>query len=276
MTEEKINQKRNLSMRLDTVASLVTPGLTVADVGCDHGWVPIFLVEQGIAPKAFAMDVRKGPLSIAEEHVREAGLETSITLRLSDGLTALSAGEADCIIIAGMGGPLIRRILTEGEMVAKSAKELILSPHSEWAECRRFFAEQGYETLTEQMVEEDGKYYLIVKLRPNTQSDTSAVCGECFKAEPDSSLQPDKEKNDSALALEYGASLLKQKDPVLKEYLLKEQNTLMLLLEKLGAEDDSQSGEKAERSRSAQRRAEIQEQLERNRLALERYQTENS
>ena len=256
MTEEKTNHKKNLSKRLDAVASLVTPGYTVADVGCDHGWVPIFLVENGIAPKAFAMDVRKGPLSIAGEHVREAGLENRITLFLSDGLTALSAGDADCIIIAGMGGPLIRRILKEGEAVAKSAKELILSPHSEWAQCRRFFAEQGYETLDEQMVEEDGKYYLIVKLKPKE---------EAFG-----------EEADSALALEYGAFLLKRKDPVLRDYLMKEQNTLMLLLEKLTAQDDlgRQGNTDSETSRSAQRRSEIRKQLACNRLALEAYQTE--
>ena len=73
-----------LSYRLETVASFVTRGNTVADVGTDHGYIPIFLVEEGIAPSAIAMDLRKGPLERAREHVRERGLEGKIETRLGE------------------------------------------------------------------------------------------------------------------------------------------------------------------------------------------------
>ena len=93
-----------LSKRLERIASFVQPGSRVADIGTDHGYVPIWLVQKGVCPSALAMDVRKGPLERAEEHVEEVGLSGKIELRLSDGLAKLKAGEADTVGIAGMGG----------------------------------------------------------------------------------------------------------------------------------------------------------------------------
>ena len=84
-----------LSVRLRTIADLVTPGNTVADVGCDHGFVSIYLYENRIAPKVYAMDLRKGPLSRAKDHIKQKGYEAYIETRLSDGVQALQAGEAD-------------------------------------------------------------------------------------------------------------------------------------------------------------------------------------
>ena len=104
----------HLDQRLLTVARLVRQGAYLADIGTDHGYVPIWLVQKGVCPSALAMDVRKGPLERAEEHVEEVGLSGKIELRLSDGLAKLKAGEADTVVIAGMGGPLMERILTDG------------------------------------------------------------------------------------------------------------------------------------------------------------------
>ena len=83
-------------------------------MGCDHGWVSVYLVQQGISPRVLAMDVRRGPLSRAQQHIRQRGLEAYIETRLSDGVAALEAGEADTVLCAGMGGRLMQRILEEG------------------------------------------------------------------------------------------------------------------------------------------------------------------
>ena len=101
-----------LSKRLLAVASLVTPGSIVADIGTDHAYIPLYLIQEKKALGAIAMDVNEGPLLRAEEHVRDAGLAEQIRLRRSDGLEQLSSGECDCAVIAGMGGGLMIRILS--------------------------------------------------------------------------------------------------------------------------------------------------------------------
>ena len=107
---------------MTAVAALVPTGTCVADIGTDHGYVPIFLVEQGIVRKAVAMDVNRGPLERARIHITEKGLSDRIETRLSDGLKKLNVGEVDTIIAAGMGGGLIIRILEEGREIVNSAK----------------------------------------------------------------------------------------------------------------------------------------------------------
>ena len=106
-----------LSKRLYAVAGLVTKGASVADIGTDHGYIPIYLIEQGISPKAIALDINKGPLERARMHIVGHGLKDRIETRLSDGLEAVMPGEVDTMIAAGMGGGLIIKILTEGKEV---------------------------------------------------------------------------------------------------------------------------------------------------------------
>ena len=96
-----------LSIRLKTVAEAVTKGNRVADVGTDHGYVPIYLVKNNLSPAGIAMDVNKGPLEKAQEHIREEKLGGKIATRLGNGLAPLEPGETDTVIIAGMGGDLI-------------------------------------------------------------------------------------------------------------------------------------------------------------------------
>ena len=156
-----------LSERLSTVASMVTAGNCLADVGTDHGYVPIYLYERKMIPRAIAMDVNKGPLERAALHIAESGMKDVIETRLSDGLTALKPGEADSIVIAGMGGPLIIRILSAYPEVTASAKELILQPQSEVFLVREWLSGQKYEITEEHMVFEDGKYYPMFKAVKN-------------------------------------------------------------------------------------------------------------
>ncbi len=156
-----------LSERLTKVASMVTAGNRLADVGTDHGYVPIYLYEKQIISHAIAMDIRKGPLERAKLHIAESGLQTVIETRLSDGLCALKPGEADSIVIAGMGGPLMIRILSAHPEVTSSAKELILQPQSEVGKVREWLCGQDYEIIEEHMVFEDGKYYPMFKAVKN-------------------------------------------------------------------------------------------------------------
>lgn len=187
-----------LSKRLSAVAQLVTITGILADVGTDHGYIPVYLTGKEQIKKAIAMDVNQGPLERAQEHIRQYGLENRIETRLSDGLQALKPKEVEGIVIAGMGGNLMKRILMQGEQVAHTAKELILEPQSEVMEFRKFLWESGYTIVAEDMVLEDGKYYPMMRV----------VYENAQKEIPD------------VLALKYGEKLLEQKHPVLKQYLL--------------------------------------------------------
>ena len=119
-----------MSVRLREIAELLRgpSKLRAADVGCDHGYVSIYLVTHGIAKSCVAMDVRSGPLSGAKENVAEYGLSDIIETRLSDGLKELSPGEADALVIAGMGGATIASILKESTEIVASVKTFVLQP----------------------------------------------------------------------------------------------------------------------------------------------------
>ena len=173
-----------LSKRLERIASFVQPGSRVADIGTDHGYVPIWLVQKGVCPSALAMDVRKGPLERAEEHVEEVGLSGKIELRLSDGLAKLKAGEADTVVIAGMGGKLTCRILEQGRHVwenwSEGKERLILSPQSEQDEVRHFLEEQGFLILREAMLTDEGKYYIVIEAARGTMGEALAAGAQVY------------------------------------------------------------------------------------------------
>ena len=193
-----------LSKRLQSLADMVTKGRTVADVGCDHAYVSIYLIEQHIAGKVIAMDINKGPLQKARENIENHHLSASINTRLSDGLQKLNPGEVDAILIAGMGGALTVNILSAREDVVDQAKELILSPHSEVFLVREYLRNHGFTIVFENMIKEDGKYYMMLKaLRSEKEKDiTNHV--DAFK---------------QSLFDQYGEYLLEHKNPVLNEYL---------------------------------------------------------
>ena len=153
----------NLSGRLQAIISMVPENRCTADIGTDHGFVPLSLVSEGIAGRAIAADVRKGPLTRAEAHIREAGLADRIECRLGDGLSVLAPGEAEVIVIAGMGGMLMKRILEDAPEVVKSARFLVLSPHRDVFELRKYLCAEGMRIEDETMVSEDGKYYPVIR-----------------------------------------------------------------------------------------------------------------
>ena len=144
-----------LSKRLQAVADLVTEGASVADIGTDHGYIPIYLIEHNIAGKVIALDINRGPLERARMHVVGHGLKGKIETRLSDGLEKVLPGEVDTMIAAGMGGGLVIKILTEGYPVVEILDTMILQPQSEIGKVRRFLNEHNLQITEENMVEEE-------------------------------------------------------------------------------------------------------------------------
>lgn len=200
-----------LSKRLQMLAGMVSPGNRLVDIGCDHGFLSIHLVQQGICPGALAMDVRKGPLTAATEHIKAAGLETYIETRLSDGLSEFRDGEAQTMVCAGMGGPLMEKILTEGMEKVRGLKEIILQPQSELRRFRRFLRMNGFHILQEEAVLEEGKYYFGMKVLHTGK--VEMVSDDLFD--------------------EYGEILLKTKNPVLQQFLNFRKGLLLEIMESL-------------------------------------------
>ena len=125
-----------LSKRLQAVADLVTAHYKLADIGTDHAYIPIYLTQQKKITEAVALDVNEGPLQRAEEHIRENGLEAEIETRLSNGFQALQPGEVQSAVIAGMGGGLVIRILTEG---TEGVRSVSFSHSQRLRKCGHFF-----------------------------------------------------------------------------------------------------------------------------------------
>lgn len=225
-----------LSVRLQTVASYVRKGSRVADVGTDHGYVPIYLIKEGIAEAALAMDVREGPLERAREHIRSYGLEGRIKTRLSDGLEQLRAGEADTVVIAGMGGELMIHILEEGMHVWETVDHWVLSPQSEIDKVRRYLEQNSFSLLDETMLVEEGKYYTVMSAGRNMTADETAGGA----ASPEGKRQAEDEKQGTDMGESdylYGRRLIEKKSPVLKEYLEKEKKTLKGILGQVTGQD---------------------------------------
>lgn len=230
-----------ISNRLTTAAALVTQGYTLADVGTDHGYIPIYLLQQEKIPSAIAMDINEGPLERAKEHIALYGLQAYIQTRLSDGVAALKPGEVEAVLIAGMGGGLVMHILKDGEKVCQSAKELILQPQSEIERVREFLREEGYTILAEDMVYEDGKFYPMMKVQ--------------YQGENVEELK---------LSDLYGGLLLQNRHPVLKTFLEKEKLIYTGIKENLAKQPAS------EKIRT--RLAEVEDILHYNELALQFYE----
>lgn len=159
--------EHHLSQRLKVVASFVRPGARIADIGADHAYLAAALVLNGQSDFAIAGEVAKGPFENAVEEVKRQGLEKKISLRLADGLAAIHGDDQiDTIIIAGMGGALIRRILDEGQAKLGSVKRLILQPNIGAPNLRRWLANHRFQINHEQMVAEDGHIYEIIVADP--------------------------------------------------------------------------------------------------------------
>lgn len=189
-----------LSKRLQAVANLIKrDGIEerkiVADIGCDHAYISIYLICNQIADYCIAMDIHSGPLERAKENIKIMGVEKKVDIRLSDGAKKLKEGEVNSICIAGMGGRLIRKILLESRPVIIQCQEWILQPQSEQELVRKTVHELGFQIIQEDMIEEDKKYYMMFRAVPGRESYQKEVY------------------------YLFGKQLLEQKNSCLKEYL---------------------------------------------------------
>lgn len=151
-----------LTARLKTIADLVPKGQNVADIGTDHAYLPVYLIENDIAKKVIAADINKGPLQNAEKTIKAYKREDSIETRLGSGLTPIEPNEVQTVIIAGMGGLLIRDILVESLDVVKTVDTLILQPMVAQDELRKWLYENGFKIDNEKLAKEGNKLYEIL------------------------------------------------------------------------------------------------------------------
>lgn len=219
-----------LSERLTMLCGMVKKGSRAVDVGCDHGFVPIYLVQNGVCSHVLAMDVRTGPLSRAQEHISECGLDDYIDTRLSDGLDGYRRGEADVLICAGMGGKLMLRILMDAGEKTGDFSEMILQPQSDLFEFREKLRMNGYYIADEEMVFEGGKYYFLMKAIHAADDDAVDFSGV-------SAETPDDGISMAELYDRYGEWNIRKKSPLLAQFLtesLKSRTELEQMLLKNG------------------------------------------
>lgn len=188
-----------LSIRLSAVANLAKEARRLADIGTDHGYIPIYLALHGSLKTALAMDINKGPLLRAQENIEKYGLTDRIQTRLSDGAEKLLWGEADTVVIAGMGGALTMKILGESREVLQSVETFILQPQSEIHLVRRYLHENGFRICAEDMVKDEGKYYPMMRACHGSQDAWSEQ------------------------EYRFGKYLIEEKNACLKEFLEKEE-----------------------------------------------------
>jgi len=158
-----------LSIRLKTIVSMIEKCDSIIDVGTDHGYVPIYLVENGIIKSAIASDINRGPVDKAKNNVTANNVGAQISCRMGSGLSTVSKGEVEVAIIAGMGGNLIRDILEADLDVVKGFKYMILQPVQNAEVLREYLYITGYDILDEEICNDDGKFYEIIKVRYNNK-----------------------------------------------------------------------------------------------------------
>lgn len=201
-----------LTNRLLKIASLVSENKRVADIGTDHGYIPVYLLNKGIIDFAILADVNKGPLENARSEVRINKLEDKVDLRLGSGIEVLKKGEVDEVIIAGMGGILISELLEANKEVAHSLDKLILQPMQAQEELRKYLLNNGYEILNECLEKEDFRLYEIIVAK-YTGNNTSV---------------------EDEIYYEVGKKLIENKDELLVEFIENKIKKYNNIIEKLG------------------------------------------
>ncbi|MBS5644806.1 MAG: SAM-dependent methyltransferase [Clostridiales bacterium] len=155
-----------LTNRMEAILSLCSPVETAADIGCDHGQVAVELVLRGLAKTCIAADISAPSLEKARRRAEEWGLSGKVECRLGDGLSVLRPGEAQTVVLAGMGAPLMAEILQKQMDVARAAERLVLSPNIYPERLRKFLLKNGWRIPREKMIPEEGKYYPVFLAEP--------------------------------------------------------------------------------------------------------------
>jgi tRNA (adenine22-N1)-methyltransferase len=224
-----------ISKRLEKVALCVKEGNRVADIGCDHAYTAIYLIQNNIASHVVAMDINKGPLEKAKKNIVDYRCSDKIETRLSDGAKKLEVGEVDTILISGMGGRLTNKILSDSADVVSRCTQLVLQPQSEIYLVRQYLEQIGFEIIYEDMLIDEGKYYVVmnaysklgqnkIKKSENVKLDDNInVLSE--NIDINQKILDEELKNNEikpTVCDQYGRYLLESKNEVLKSFLLKE------------------------------------------------------
>lgn len=210
-----------ISERLKKVARCVNKGSKVADIGCDHAYTAIYLIKNDIATKVIAMDINKGPLQKAKKNIEAYDCVTQIDTRLSDGAKKLEVGEVDTILISGMGGRLTCKILAESIDVVRKCSQLVLQPQSEIYLVRHFLEKIGFSIIYEDMLIEDGKYYVIINAKNESNLENDDV-DKATLEQKDVNIDDLDNNLEITVNDKYGKYLLDSKNDILYEFLLKE------------------------------------------------------
>lgn len=193
-----------LSKRLEQVATMIPPCQTVADVGTDHGFLAVALIEKEIAGQVIAIDVNRGPLESAKRFVKERRLEDHIECRLGDGLAVTTAGEIDCAVICGMGGELMQHIISVGPELLQT---YVVQPQSHREELKKFLVAQGYGITDEQCLQEGKQYYDIWVVERGVTSVYNSLLSD-------------------SILWEYGAILQERRSPIWAHHIQRRIETL--------------------------------------------------
>ena len=157
-----MKNEQKIDARLLSAASFVREGAIVADIGSDHAYLPIYLVQNKRAVRAVAADINAGPIENARLNVEAAGLSRLISLELCDGLHGIEKYSPTDIIICGMGGELIERIITEAPYAKNGGIRLILQPMSKQEILRAYLLREGYNIIDEKLSKDDGRTYVCI------------------------------------------------------------------------------------------------------------------
>lgn len=184
--------------RLQLVLKKVEPCRCLVDIGTDHAYIPVKLIEDGVVENAIAGDIKKGPLKVADKNIKLYGMDDKVKTRQGNGLEVVYPGECDCIVIAGMGGELISKILELGIEVAKSAKQIVIQPMNAMEILRGWLYINGFNIYDEELTREGDKIYNVM----------------CCKY--------DGEKREVPMEhLEIGEMWIKNEDPLLNDWIEK-------------------------------------------------------
>jgi tRNA (adenine22-N1)-methyltransferase len=192
-----------LKGRLKAIADFVKPCETLCDIGTDHAYIPIYLINNKICGYCIATDIKKGPLKKAKKNILESGLQERIEIRQGYGLETVSQGEEDTFIIAGIGGNLVNEILSRGKDKAMKGKSFVLQPMNAVEKTRKWLIENGYFINKERLQKEGEKMYNILE----------AVWCNNIKKEDD-------------IYYYIGKKLIDSNDPLLLEYIKNNINRL--------------------------------------------------
>ncbi len=198
-----------LSKRLDMVASMVGKCDTLADIGTDHGYMPIYLIKNNIIKKAIAADISKGSCNKAMQNVILYHMENNIDVRCGNGLDIIDENDnVQGIVIAGMGGMLTIDILKSGKNIVQKASQLILQPQRDIDKVRKYIHSVGFKIENENMINEKGKFYTVIR----------AVKGK---------------EDYSNIENCFGKILIERRSPVLREYAQSEYYKIQNILRKM-------------------------------------------